>query len=571
MELRLNPTEMGGRSKRRGALALSWLTGLLLACVFSGFMDLAAAKEFTGERWAVVIGVAEYEKKDLRLPYADNDADKFYDFLLSPSGGGFPRDHVRKLTNKQVTLPSLRSALGTFLRQAKREDYVVIYLSGHGVPDPRTTNNFYFLPSQADLKDLAGSAVEMSEVLKWVSDIPASRKLLITDACHSGALGTAGPAKGSNRVNEFLRNLGQAYEGLVVLTSSEGYQLSQVYEEKKHSYFTYFLLRALQEDASQVDGSITGTKDGVVDPREAYEWVRKQVMKATENAQIPDKGGDLGIGIPLALVFKTQGPGTDVVSPPRGLTVAPDLPASPPSSMIGKDGAPMVLIPAGTFWMGSQDGEGDTDEHPLHPVYLNGFYMDKFEVTVGRYDDFMRAKNRPKPMYWDQVDSSKHRNLPVVGVDWHDATAYCEWAGKRLPAEAEWEKAARGTDGRTYPWGNEQPAERLANFNKGWILADVYNKRLAPVDSYEAGKSAYELHHMAGNVWEWTADWYNANYYNKSPERNPTGPSSGDFRVLRGGSWSYAPDDVRSATRTRYSPSTRTDLIGFRCAQDLPH
>ncbi len=241
-----------------------------------------------------------------------------------------------------------------------------------------------------------------------------------------------------------------------------------------------------------------------------------------------------------------------------------------PLEITGKDSAPMVLIPAGSFWMGSPDSEGDKNEHPRHRVTLDAFYMDKFEVTVARYAEFMRATNRSKPQYWDQVDSSKHRNLPVVGVDWHDAKAYCEWGGKRLPTEAEWEKAARGTDGRTYPWGNEQPTARLANFGKEFTFDNIYDDRLAPVDSYEAGKSPYGLHHMAGNVLEWTADWYDENYYSKSPPRNPKGPASGEDRVLRGGSWLSVPDTVRSAARYWNIPTTRNAYIGFRCAQDVP-
>ncbi len=235
------------------------------------------------------------------------------------------------------------------------------------------------------------------------------------------------------------------------------------------------------------------------------------------------------------------------------------------SEITGKDGVPMVSIPAGQFMMGSPDSEGD--EHPRHQVTLDGFYMDKFEVTVARYTEFVRAKNRPKPVYWDQVDSSKYKNLPVVGVDWHDAKAYCEWAGKRLPTEAEWEKAARGMDGRTYPWGNEQPTARLANFGKVFTT-NVYDKRLAPVDSYEAGNSPYGLHYMAGNAWEWMADWYGADYYESSPARNPKGPSSGQYRVLRGGSWNDGPGTIRSATRDRNWPAPRYADIGFRCAQD---
>ena len=215
-----------------------------------------------------------------------------------------------------------------------------------------------------------------------------------------------------------------------------------------------------------------------------------------------------GIGLLLLLIgafvaywiSKSDPPPVTSDTPPAQTTVK----SQPDQSQ--KDGAQMVLIPTGEFWMGSPDGEGDKDEHPRHRVSLDAYSMDKFEVTVSRYAKFLQSTGRRDPDYWDQVNISKHSNLPVVGVDWHDAEAYCQWAGKRLPTEAAWEKAARGTDGRTYPWGNGQPTPRLANFNKEYV-ANFYDERLAPVDSYEAGNSPYRLHHMAGNVWEWTADW----------------------------------------------------------------
>ena len=239
----------------------------------------------------------------------------------------------------------------------------------------------------------------------------------------------------------------------------------------------------------------------------------------------------------------------------------------------GKDGAPMVLVPAGEFWMGSPDGEGDNDEHPRHQVSLDAFYMDKFEVTVARYAEFVRSMNRSKPKNWDhEVDDRKHGNLPVVNVDWQDAEDYCRWAEKRLPTEAEWEKAARGIDGRTYPWGNERPTGRLANsrFGKEPNITNPYDKALALVDSYEAGNSPYRLHHMAGNVKEWTADWHDKHFYEKSPQRNPKGPLSGQLRVVRGGSWTSELDRMRSADRGGNLPNLRHFAIGFRCAQDSP-
>jgi formylglycine-generating enzyme required for sulfatase activity len=236
----------------------------------------------------------------------------------------------------------------------------------------------------------------------------------------------------------------------------------------------------------------------------------------------------------------------------------------------GKDGAPMVLITAGEFGMGSTDGEGDKEEHPRHKVFLDAYYIDKFELTVSRYAEFMRSTGRRAPLYWDQVKLGKHDRLSVVGVDWHDADAYCRWAGKRLPTEAEWEKAARGTDGLIYPWGNDAPTSTVANFNKRFTTEKLYDQKLAPVESYEAGKSPYGLHHLAGNVWEWTSDWYDESYYAKSPERNPKGPSSGQDRVLRGGSWLTPPDFVRSPRRNGDLPTRRTGDIGFRCAGDGP-
>jgi formylglycine-generating enzyme required for sulfatase activity len=232
----------------------------------------------------------------------------------------------------------------------------------------------------------------------------------------------------------------------------------------------------------------------------------------------------------------------------------------------GKDGAPMVLIPAGEFWMGSPDGEGYKDEHPRHRVSLDAFYMDKFEVTVARYLEFVRSTNRWRSPYADVGASRDFGKLPVVNVNWHDADAYCRWTGKRLPTEAEWEKAARGTDGLNYPWGNDAPTSRLANFDKE--LSTVYPQRLAPVESYDAGKSPYGLHHMAGNVWEWVADWYDENYYGQNASRNPAGPARGESRVLRGGSWASQPHYVRSALRLRNASTYRDDSFGFRCARD---
>jgi formylglycine-generating enzyme required for sulfatase activity len=272
--------------------------------------------------------------------------------------------------------------------------------------------------------------------------------------------------------------------------------------------------------------------------------------------------GHLGYAVPTATAkFALEG---------WGVTL-PELALCLRREIVGKDGAPMMLIPAGEFWMGSPEGEGKEDERPRHQVFLDAFYMDKFEVTVSRYREFIQSTDRSKPMDWKQVDVTTLGNLPVVGVDWNDADSYCRWAGKRLPTEAEWEKAARGADGRTYPWGNEEPTARLANFGKqGSRTVKAYEAGLVPMNSYEAGQSPYGLHHMAGNVWEWVGDWYDEHYYHRSPARNPKGPSHGMMKVFRGGSLYNDPTDVRSANRHRFPSSTQLISLGFRCAQDGP-
>jgi formylglycine-generating enzyme required for sulfatase activity len=243
-----------------------------------------------------------------------------------------------------------------------------------------------------------------------------------------------------------------------------------------------------------------------------------------------------------------------------------------PEKIKPKNVGPMVLVPAGEFTMGNNEG-GD-DEKPEHKVFLNAYYIDVYEVTVGQYAKFLEFTSIFPPPKWTTMNEPPHQNRPVVNVDWADANNYCKWAGKRLPTEAEWEKAARGTDGRIYPWGNDPPDPLRANYGKEkgkWNNHDA----LLPVGQLKAGKSPYGIYDLAGNVWEWVNDWYDQDYYATSPSQNPPGPKSGKYKVMRGGSWDFAPESLRSARRdfnipstTDYdSPAYRNFNGGFRCAK----
>ncbi|MEW5869183.1 MAG: bifunctional serine/threonine-protein kinase/formylglycine-generating enzyme family protein [Chloroflexota bacterium] len=241
-----------------------------------------------------------------------------------------------------------------------------------------------------------------------------------------------------------------------------------------------------------------------------------------------------------------------------------------------QDGMLQIQILAGKFSMGAASDlpQVHSDETPEHAVYLDAFWMDQTEVTNAMYTRCVQAGACAAPNNDPYFYDPARQDHPVVRVSWANAQSYCTWAGRRLPSEAEWEKAARSSDRRLYPWGNTEPAGNLLNFCDHNCRDALHNALVndnyaetAPVGSYPAGASPYNVLDMAGNVWEWVADWYSDSYYTNSPSNNPTGPASGQFRVVRGSNWYSITQDLRLTLRYRYSPNTFLDRLGFRCAQ----
>ncbi|ALA60104.1 formylglycine-generating enzyme family protein [Nitrospira moscoviensis] len=276
-----------------------------------------------------------------------------------------------------------------------------------------------------------------------------------------------------------------------------------------------------------------------------------------------------------------------------GIGAAPAWPAGPkPSQELARhlasiaalaQSSPRVMIPAGDFLLGSKRVDDDPYGHwtqfddtelPQNRVWLDAYEMDRDEVSLGEYLAFLQQRKEHPPeelqkLIWHviTIHSVSDRTLtrwPALYVTWHEAKAFCASRGTRLPTEAEWEKAARGTEGALFPWGDAPPDKQRAMFGQHHVHEIPI---LAAVDSLTAGQSPFGLRHMAGNVAEWVQDWFGFDYYAYMPERNPPGPNSGRYKSLRGGSWKSKPIMLRTATRSGAPPDQRSATIGFRCAK----
>jgi len=543
-------------------------------------------------RTALVIGNAAYGAEVGPLRNPGNDAT---DMATALRQLGFEVTLVLDATRQR-----LEEAVETFSRQLRRGGVGLFYFSGHGTQVDGTN---YLIPVGARLEktaDVKFQAVAAEWVLASMEEAGNGLNIVILDACRNAPF-----ARQWRSAQRGLAPMQAAHGSLIAYATAPGSVAAD--GTGRNGTYTKHLLRYMTAPDLPVE--------------QMFKQVRLAVEQETNGAQTPWELSSLRGDF----FFRPETgarPGPVVTETPvrqeeGGTQVAVGIytPRSPEATtnIVGNDGAEMVLVPAGEFAMGSDADEIEAllrqysglrrerlrDEIPKHRVFLEAFYIDKYEVTNARFQQFVQATGyRTDPerdgggsVYqngkWEPLNTGETWRTPlgpgssleglaehpVVQVTWRDARAYCKWAGKRLPTEAEWEKAARGTEGLVYPWGQQFDGKRL-NFcdrncdssGKDSSVDDDY-RFSAPVGHYAAGKSPYGVYDMAGNVWEWMEDGYDENYYQHSPDRNPPGPAPDSRVVLRGGSWRSGAASARASRRAGEIPGFRNSDVGLRCAK----
>ena len=505
----------------------------------------------SGEYWALIIGIDNYHHGP-PLQTAVRDSLEVRDELAQRYG--VRRDRLLELFNEQATRQNIAYALFRLSDNAKPHDIVLIYFAGHAHYDKDGRLEWWMPVEGTPLTP---------ETLLTVAAIQEELQGMKAKQVHVFHV-TAGAATELRFAQPNLRAEREALEQ--EQRQAEGHAQLEAARRQEEAR------NRLAAEQDRVEAEKRAKREGLL-PREREERNKEQVERQRLEVERTRAAAEQARRVEAErqpaterrrTEEQTKASGEERAKPNEEAHIRPVPGGSPPPAgleLLGKDGAPMVLVPAGEFTMG-----GDSMDNPRHPVYLDAFYMDKYEATTSRYARFLHATGRQTPFKWNEVGLASHGDRPVIGVTWQDAAAYCRWAGRRLPTEAEWEKAARGSDGREYPWGNEAPTSRHANFNKccewkGYMA-------LAVVGSLEAGRSPYGIYDLAGNVSEWVADWYDKTSYKYELDRNPKGPASGEEKVVRGGSWYDAGPLQRSALRSRSYPSIPSTDRGFRCAKD---
>jgi formylglycine-generating enzyme required for sulfatase activity len=470
---------------------------------------------------------------------------------------------IMRSSERKVTTSNMIEWIGNV--EPSDNDVVMVYYSGHGFIDDQ---NRHFLAFEE------GDIIARTDIISRLKEINCRLQILITDCCSNlvslPTPVTASPRSiGEKQDKKYYRDLFIDHTGLLDVTAaSEGeYAWGN---STLGGYFTSSLFSSLKGDGN----SFRTWSDVIRDAKDGIERKFQETQFSTTDIRRLQSKNIKGqnpktYSFPKAVKAEM----VTVSTPPK-----PDPPKLPPKP---SGESPMVMIPAGEFDMGIDRSEISEltnwskgydqsataswfeDETPRHKVYLGAYYIDVYEVTNEMYAKFIKATDRKPPKYMNDPMYNDPQQ-PVVGVTYEDAKAYCDWTEKRLPTEAEWEKASRGGFvGKKFSWGDEASHD-YANY-AGTVGSDIWGGT-SPVGKF--APNGYGLYDMAGNVFEWCADWYEKDYYSKSPKDNPTGPISGKTRVVRGGGFGYTANFLRASDRFgSYFPSNAYPFVGFRCAK----
>jgi len=510
-----------------------------------------ALKDLYDSSWAVIIGINRYERWP-SLQYAVNDAEAVRDRLVAL---GFPERNTTVLLDGQATKMSIERVLGDQLRrQIGPNDRVFIYFAGHGQTEdlPGGGQEGYIVPVDGDRSDLFSTCISMMDIRRFSERMAAKHVFYAIDACYSGlALMRAGGLNPQDQ--EYLQKMARFPSRQLVTAGSAG---EQVVERGGHGAFTRALLMALDGNADKLPpfGVLTGSELG--------NYLKPVVSVETHNAQTPQFGRiSAGEGEFIFLLS----PSAAVATPSLG----PLASAAESAPRDGIDVPPFVLdstafvyIPPGTFTMGSlrTDSWAEKHEMPQHPVTISkGFHLGKYEVTQAQWEAVMGTAP-----WKGEGASDTGADHPAAYVSWNDVQAFIRKLNRaegsaiyRLPTEAEWEYACRA--GTTTRWSFGEDAGPVESY--AWSLEGL---RAGAEEVGTKLPNPWDLHDMHGSVWEWCQDWYSGHYYHSSPDVDPRGPSSGTYRVRRGGSFSSQARHVRSAARDWYWPDECHSDIGFR-------
>ena len=548
---------------------------LLLVC---------AAPCLAQKKLALVIGIAGYPgfPEGEKLKYAGKDAEAFAAFIESEQGGTFAPGNVHLVTNGDAKRVRLYKEFTWLYQNAGPDDLVYVFFAGHGVD---YQNVLYFLPYDASKDNPDDNGIPMGEFFRKVTrNLAAKQVVVFIDACHAAGAAEGGRAGASVDVQKEWDAL-NSKEGQFSMALFSSLANQRSWEDAGlgggHGLFTWYLLEGL-------NGGAPGNGDGLISADALWNYVREKVedrsRKKFPELQTPLASPSFRTGLILARALPKP---TAQVADRPAMEGIPALPVKHNA----KDGQDYVWIPAGNFMMGCSAGDSacQAAENPAHAVTLTkGFWLGQTEVTVGAWHRYRVATKSPELMTEGPItgklnEAASGKNLPAVGMTWNEASAFCQWAGGRLPTEAEWEYAARAgsTEGRygeldAIAWYGDNSGRRRIDVTAildAGSAAALINKLVEngdgphPVAQKQA--NARGLYDMVGNVQQWTADWYGERYYTTKEATDPKGPTTGTERTVRGANWGSFPQNVRVSFRTGFWVGLRDSSIGTRCVVEV--